>query len=70
MAELDRQCTDPEVHVELYAAPEGCALDDEAAWRAANPTTRHHQKYRCNALPSALGGEPPGGRGRTFERTT
>ena len=36
MAELI-EGTDPEVHVETYSAPEGCALGDEAAWRAANP---------------------------------
>ena len=37
VAELIEQ-DDPEVHVEVYSAPEGCALDDESAWRAANPT--------------------------------
>lgn len=27
----------PSVYVQLHAAPEGCALDDRAAWAAANP---------------------------------
>lgn len=29
--------TDPKTVCHLYAAPADCALDDEAAWRAANP---------------------------------
>ena len=33
---LDRR-DDPGVAVHHYAAPEGCAIDDEAAWHAANP---------------------------------
>jgi len=28
---------DPAIVSHVYAAPEGCELDDEAAWRAANP---------------------------------
>lgn len=27
----------PSIYVQLHAAPEGCALDDVTAWRAANP---------------------------------
>lgn len=33
---LDRRA-DPAVAVHHYQAPEGCALDDEAAWHGANP---------------------------------
>ena len=28
---------EPGVYVQQHVAPEGCALDDRAAWRAANP---------------------------------
>lgn len=31
------QSKDPRIVCHLYTAPEGCDLDDEAAWRAANP---------------------------------
>lgn len=37
VGELIEAAGDPAVHVDLYAAPEAAALDDEAAWRAANP---------------------------------
>ena len=36
-AELVQRRDDPSVVVHAYHAPAGCALDDEAAWRAANP---------------------------------
>ena len=36
-AELVQRRADPSVVVHAYHAPAGCALDDEAAWRAANP---------------------------------
>ena len=36
-AELVQRRDDPSVVAHVYAAPAGCALDDEAAWRAANP---------------------------------
>ena len=36
-AELLKRRDDPSVVVHHYAAPAGCALDDEAAWHAANP---------------------------------
>ena len=32
-----RQSNDPRIVCHLYAAPEGCDLMDESAWRAANP---------------------------------
>lgn len=35
--ELIARADDPAVHVAHYAAPADCALDDEAAWRLANP---------------------------------
>jgi len=31
------QSKDPRIVSHVYAAPEGCELDDEAAWQAANP---------------------------------
>lgn len=31
------QSNDPRIVSHVYTAPEGCALDDEAAWKAANP---------------------------------
>jgi phage terminase large subunit-like protein len=31
------EVTDPSFHAKLFTAPEGCALDDESAWAAANP---------------------------------
>ena len=36
--ELIERRDDPAVVVHLHQAPEGCALDDKAAWKAANPT--------------------------------
>ena len=36
-AELVQRRDDPSVVVHSYAAPAGCALDDESAWHAANP---------------------------------
>ena len=36
-SELAERAADPAVHWVEYAAPEGAELDDEAAWRAANP---------------------------------
>ena len=36
-AELVRRKARPAVAVHVYQAPKGCALDDEAAWHAANP---------------------------------
>ena len=32
-----RRSADPKIVCHLYAAPEGCDLMDESAWRAANP---------------------------------
>ena len=37
-AELVQRKADPAVVVHVYQAPDGCALDDESAWRAANPS--------------------------------
>lgn len=36
---IDAQEREPDPHIvcHVYAAPEGCALEDEEAWRAANP---------------------------------
>lgn len=36
---IDAQKHEPDPHIvcHVYAAPEGCALEDEEAWRAANP---------------------------------
>ena len=36
-AELVKRKDHPSVAVHVYQAPKGCALDDEAAWHAANP---------------------------------
>ena len=36
-AELVDRKEDPAVAIHVYAAPKDCSLDDEAAWRAANP---------------------------------
>ena len=36
-AELVQRRDDPAVVAHVYQAPAGCALDDESAWRAANP---------------------------------
>jgi len=36
-AELVGRADDRSVHVEVYQAPEGCALDDQEAWEMANP---------------------------------
>ena len=36
--ELYERREDPAVCVHLWQSPDGCALDDESAWRAANPT--------------------------------
>ena len=42
--ELVQRRADPSVVVHLYQAPDGCALDDESAWHAANPRPcRGHQ---------------------------
>src|SRR6185369_14666447 len=36
---IDAQAANPDPHIvcHVYAAPEGAAIDDEDAWRAANP---------------------------------
>jgi len=52
---------DPRVVSHVYAAPEGCALDDEAAWKAANPALDlfrsrrdlDEQSQRAKEMPSA-----------------
>ena len=36
-AEMIERADDPAISVHLYAAPADCALDDPAAWHAANP---------------------------------
>ena len=60
-AELVQRREDPSVVVHAYQAPAGCALDDEAAWRAANPglgtikslSYMRDMARRAAALPSA-----------------
>lgn len=37
LVEYGRAGEDPSFYFKEYAAPAGCALDDEAAWRVANP---------------------------------
>ncbi|MFQ1002536.1 terminase TerL endonuclease subunit [Modestobacter sp. SSW1-42] len=37
LVEYGRKGTDPGFYFKEYAAPEGCDLDDEAAWKIANP---------------------------------
>lgn len=37
LVEHGREGSDPAFYLKEYAAPEGCATDDEAAWRTANP---------------------------------
>lgn len=37
LVEHGREHTDPLFYFREYAAPDGCALDDEAAWKIANP---------------------------------
>lgn len=52
---------DPRVVSHVYSAPEGCALDDEAGWKAANPALDlfrsrkdlEEQAQRAKELPSA-----------------
>lgn len=52
---------DPRVVSHVYAAPEGCELDDEAAWKAANPALDlfrsrkdlEEQAARAREMPSA-----------------
>lgn len=45
--EIDQALTgnDPQVVCHLYAAPEGCDLMDESAWRAANPALGTFRSY-------------------------
>ena len=59
--ELVQRRADPSVVVHLYQAPDGCALDDESAWHAANPglaegikslTYMKDMARRAAALPS------------------
>lgn len=52
---------DPRIVSHVHAAPEGCALDDEAAWKAANPaldlfrsrSDLEEQAQRAKEMPSA-----------------
>lgn len=52
---------DPRIVSHVYTAPEGCALDDEVAWRAANPALDlfrsradlEEQADRAKEMPSA-----------------
>lgn len=37
LVEYGRTVDDPSFYLKEYAAPEGCEVDDRAAWRAANP---------------------------------
>lgn len=59
-AELVNRADDAALHVEVYSAPAGCALDDPVGWEAANPglDTIKSRSYmvdmarRAAALPS------------------
>ena len=47
----------------IYAAPEGCAIDDQAAWAAANPglgsiKQRGYMAQECNRVRGAPSDEP------------
>jgi phage terminase large subunit-like protein len=52
---------DPRIVSHVYSAPEGCALDDEAGWKAANPALDlfrsrkdlEEQAARAKEMPSA-----------------
>lgn len=52
---------DPRIVSHVYSAPEGCALDDEAGWKAANPALDlfrsradlEEQAQRAKEMPSA-----------------
>jgi phage terminase large subunit-like protein len=52
---------DPRIVSHVYSAPEGCALDDEAGWKAANPALDlfrsradlSEQAQRAKEMPSA-----------------
>ena len=53
----------PETVSRVYAAPEGCAIDDEEAWRAANPTLGqikqlNYMRMEVRRIKSAPGDEP------------
>ena len=43
---------DPSFYFREYAAPAGCALDDEAAWKVANPALDDF--IHCDALRATL----------------
>ena len=55
--------SNPAVVTRVYMAPEGCALDDEAAWRAANPglgtiKQRGYMRAEVERIRGAPGDEP------------
>ena len=53
----------PAVVTRVYAAPDGCAIDDEAAWQAANPglgtiKSRGYMRAEVERIRGAPGDEP------------
>ena len=52
-SELAERAASPGVHWTEYAAPEGCALDDEKAWVAANPGLASGIKSRSYMVDAA-----------------
>lgn len=49
----------PSFYVQLHAAPDGCALDDRAAWAAANPALGHFLNEQEFADAAALAMRSP-----------
>jgi phage terminase large subunit-like protein len=64
MIDAQQDSPDPHVVCHVYAAPDECDLDDEAAWRAANPalgvfrslTDLRKQIAKAKAMPSQENG--------------
>ena len=52
-SELAERAGSPGVHWQEFAAPEGCALDDEKAWELANPGLASRIKSRAYMVDAA-----------------
>lgn len=54
LVEHGRQGTDPAFFLKEFSAPAGCAVDDENAWRVANPALRRGGFLSIDAMRATL----------------
>lgn len=54
LVEYGRTTDDPSFYLREYAAPEGCAVDDRAAWRVANPALADEDPFLNEAAIASV----------------